>query len=56
MKEEDNDEFRREETEFLLWETIGLELVRLRAAGMHGGSDPFWRELFSDDVCDYWND
>lgn len=29
---------------------------KLRAAGMLGVDDNFWRELLGDDVCDYWND
>jgi len=33
-----------------------LDRLHLRAAGLYGESDPFWRELLGDDVCDYWND
>jgi len=33
-----------------------LDRVHLRAAGLYGECDPFWRELLGDDVCDYWNE
>jgi len=36
--------------------TPELDRLHLRAAGMYGESDPFWRRLLGDDVCDYWNE
>lgn len=36
--------------------TPELDRMHLRAIGMYGESNPFFRELFGDDVCDYRND
>jgi len=36
--------------------TPELDRVHLRAAGLYGESDSFWRELLGNDVCDFWNE
>lgn len=55
MKENSSEEIRQEESKTRLWMRLSIERAGLRTAGMYGESDPFWRELLGDDVCDFWN-